>query len=183
MTQIASRTQLRMSYLRYALVTVPLILMLGTLSGILSGSGYGNGWFAALAKPGFMPPGWAFPVAWTMIYILLGLALASILHARGARGRPLAIGLFAAQMILNYSWSPIFFAWHKVGLALAVIAAMFLLAAIAAWLFFRIRRAAGLIMIPYLAWLVFAAALNHEIGALNPDAELAPAGPGTDIPL
>jgi tryptophan-rich sensory protein len=183
MTEIASRAQLRMSYLRHALVTVPLILMLGTLSGVLSGSGYGNAWFSALAKPSFIPPAWTFPVAWTTIYVLLGLAVASILHARGARGRPLAIGLFAAQMILNYSWSPIFFAWHKVDVALAVIAAMLLLAAITFWLFFRIRKAAGLMMLPYLAWLVFAALLNQKIGALNPDAELAPAGPATDIPL
>src|SRR5665213_430051 len=116
MTEIASRAQLRMSYLRHALVTVPLLLMLGTLSAVLAGSGYGNRWFAALAKPWFMPPAWAFPLAWTMLYILLGFALALILHARGARGRPLALGLFAAQMILNYAWSPIFFAWHKVGL-------------------------------------------------------------------
>jgi len=60
---------------------------------------------------------------------------------------------------------------------------MFLLAAIAACLFFRIRKAAGLLMLPYLVWLLLAAALNQQIGALNPGAEVAPAGPGTDIPL
>jgi benzodiazapine receptor len=182
MTQIASRAQLRMAYLRYALVTVPLILMLGTLSGVASGSGSANPWFASLAKPTVMPPGWAFPLAWTTLYILLGLALALILHARGARGRPLALGLFAAQMILNYAWSPIFFAWHRIGAALLVIAMMLALAAASAWLFWRIRRAAGLMMIPYLAWLAFAALLNQQIGALNPDG-VAPAASGTDIPL
>src|SRR4051812_28155151 len=80
--EIASRSQLRMSYLRYALFTVPAILLLGTLSGRASMSGYGNPWFDALAKPGFMPPGWAFGVAWTILYILLGLSLAMILNAR-----------------------------------------------------------------------------------------------------
>lgn len=183
MTEIASRSQLRMSYLRWALVTVPLILLLGTISGVASGSGSANPWFASLRKPSFMPPDWAFPVAWTILYILLGLSLALILHARGARGRPLAIGLFVVQLILNYSWSPLFFAAHKVSLAFWVIVAMFLIAAAAAWFFFRIRRAAGLLMLPYLVWLVFAGALNHGIGRLNPDAELAAPASGTDIPL
>ena len=183
MSQIASAAQLRMSYLRWALVTVPLILLLGTLSGVVANSGYGNDWFAALRKPDFMPPAWAFPVAWTTLYICLGLALALILHARGARGRPLAITLFVAQLILNFAWSPLFFGAHKVNLAFWVIVAMVLLAAAAAFLFFRIRRAAGLLMVPYLAWLLFAGALNHSIGTLNPDAELAAPRSGTDIQL
>src|SRR5919202_2187794 len=129
MTAIASRSQLRMSFLRWALVTVPAILLLGTLSGRASMSGYGNPWFDALEKPGFMPPGWAFPVAWTLLYVAMGIALAQILHARGARGRPLALGLFFVQLALNYSWSPVFFALHKVELALLIIAAMLLVAA------------------------------------------------------
>jgi tryptophan-rich sensory protein len=183
MTAIASRAQLRMSYLRWALVTVPSVLLLGTLSGVAANSGYDNGWFAALRKPAFMPPAWAFPVAWTLLYIGLGLALALILHARGARGRPLALTLFFAQLTLNYSWSPLFFAAHKVSLAFWVIAAMFALAAAAALLFFRIRRTAGLLMLPYLAWLLFAGALNHAICTLNPDAELAAPASTTDIPL
>src|SRR4028119_1610277 len=101
MTGLASRSQLRMSFLRYALLTVPLILLLGTVSGRLANSGYGNGWFDALEKPALMPPGWVFGVAWTLLYICLGLALALILHARGARGRGVAIGIFLAQLALN----------------------------------------------------------------------------------
>jgi tryptophan-rich sensory protein len=184
MTAIASRAQLRMSYLRYALVTVPGILLLGTVSARLSGSGYGNPWFDALAKPAFMPPGWVFPVAWTILYIGLGLALALILHARGAGGRGPALLLFFLQLALNLAWSPLFFAAHQVGLALWVIVAMFFLAAAAAYLFRRIRPAAAILLLPYLAWLLFAAALNYEIGRLNPGAEtLAPAGSSADIPL
>ena len=182
--EIASRGQLRMAYARYALVTVPAILLLGTLSGKASNSGYGNPWFDALAKPGFMPPGWAFPVAWSILYILLGLSLAIILNARGARGRGLAVGIFLVQLALNFSWSPLFFAAHKVGLALAVIVAIIVLTAISAWLFARIRRTAALLLLPYLAWLCFATALNYEIGRLNPDAEqLAPGTAGTQIAL
>jgi tryptophan-rich sensory protein len=173
-----------MSLLRYVLVAVPLVLLLGTLSGKLANSGYGNAWFDALVKPGAMPPGWMFGAAWTILYILLGLALAIVLHARGAPGRGKALGFFVAQMLLNYSWSPIFFAMHKVNLALIVIAAMLVLATIAAWLFYRIRKSAGLLMLPYLAWLCFAAFLNYQIVQLNPDAEtLAPSAASADIAL
>jgi tryptophan-rich sensory protein len=173
-----------MAYLRYALFTVPAILLLGTLSGRASGSGYGNAWFDALTKPGFMPPGWAFPVAWTILYILLGLSLAMILNARGARGRGLAVALFLVQLALNYSWSPIFFAQHRVSLALLIIALIIVLTGTTAWLFFRIRKGAAWLLLPYLAWLCFAATLNYEVGRLNPDAEqLAPGTSGTDIPL
>src|SRR4051794_21753048 len=104
MMEIASRGQLRMAYARTALFTVPAILLLGTLSGRASGSGFANPWFDALAKPSFMPPGWAFPVAWTILYILLGLSLALVINARGAKGRGLAVAVFLVQLALNLSW-------------------------------------------------------------------------------
>lgn len=184
MTAIASKSQLRMSFLRYALFTVPLVLLLGIVSGQLADSGYGNAWFDALEKPAIMPPGWMFGAAWTILYILLGFALALVLHARGARGRGLALGLFVLQLLLNYAWSPLFFAYHEVGAAFWTILAMILISAIAAILFWRIRRSAGLLMLPYLAWLCFAATLTWQIGVLNPGAsELAPGASTPDIAL
>jgi tryptophan-rich sensory protein len=184
MTALASKSQLRMSFLRYALFTVPLVLLLGTVSGRIANSGYGNAWFDALRKPAIMPPGWMFGAAWTILYILLGFAVALILHARGARGRGLALGLFVLQLLLNYAWSPIFFAYHEVDAAFWTILAMIALSAVAAVLFWRIRRSAGLLMLPYIAWLSFAALLTWQIGVLNPGAsELAPGGSSTDIPL
>ena len=184
MTGIASKSQLRMSFLRYALLTVPGVLLLGTLSGRLSGSGYGNPWFDALVKPDFMPPGWTFGAAWTLLYILLGLSLAMLLHARGARGRTKALILFVAQLVLNLAWSPIFFAMHEVAAALSVVAAMVVMTAVLIVLAWRIRPLAAALLIPYLGWLLFAAALNTEILRLNPDAAaLAPRGSTTDIIL
>lgn len=184
MTAIASRSQLRMSFLRYALTTVPAVLLLGTLSGRVSNSGYGNAWFDALVKPEAMPPGWMFGVAWTILYVLLGLALAMILHARGSRGRPLALTLFFAQLMLNYAWSPIFFAMHEVRLALFVIAAMLGVSIATAVRFAGIRRAAALLMLPYLVWLCFAGYLNFRIIELNPEAEaLVPQAGSADIAL
>src|SRR3546814_15569508 len=97
MTGIASRAQLRMSFLRYALVTIPLVLLLGTLSGRASGNGYGNPWFDALVKPEAMPPGWVFAAVWTLLYIWLGLVLAMILNSRGAERRVTALAPFRSE--------------------------------------------------------------------------------------
>jgi benzodiazapine receptor len=182
-TEIASRGQLRMSVVRWALVCVPAVVLLGTLSGILSNSGDGNGWFRNLTKPSFMPPSWAFPVAWTILYICLGLSLALLLNARGARGRGPIITLFVVQLLLNFSWSPVFFGMHKVGLALAIIAVMILLTIVLIAMTWRVRRNAALLLAPYLAWLCFAAALNYSIWSTPQTSQVAPGASSTNIPL
>lgn len=158
------------SWLRHAVLTVPLILGAGFLSGWLSGSGYGNPWFDALQKPFFMPPGWAFPVAWSMIYVLLGISLAMVLAAPPGERRRNGLILFFVQLALNFAWSPIFFAGHDISLGKLTIFLMAALAAAAAGQFYRIRPLAGLLMLPYLAWLIFAASLNAAIEGLNPGA-------------
>lgn len=182
MSELASAGQLRMSLLRVVLVVVPLVLFLGILSGAVAGSASDNPWFASLVKPAAMPPGWLFPVAWTLLYVLIGLALSLIVAARRAAGRGLAIGLFAAQFALNLAWSPIFFAAHHVMLAFAVILLMLLLTVVTALAFARIRRNAALLLLPYLAWLCFAAWLNYQTEVLNPGADtLAPAAVSTQV--
>ena len=176
MNQIASQGQLRLAFLRWALVTVPAIEFLGFLSGYLSNSGYENRWFYTLAKPDLMPPGWAFGVAWTILYFLMALALAMILHARGARGRGLAVGLFAAQFAFNLAWTPLFFGAHRVGAAVLVIVVMLVLSIVTTILFGRIRTVAAWLMVPYMVWISFAGLLTFGIGRLNPNAEtLVPA--------
>ena len=173
-----------MSFPRIALLTVPATVLLGTLSGMLSNSGDENPWFRALEMPSFMPPGWAFPVAWTTLYICLGLSLALLIHARGARGRGAAIALFLVQLAVNYSWSPVFFGLHQVEMGLLLIAIMIVMTLVLLPLAARIHKAAALLLLPYLGWLCFAFALNYQVMALNPNAsEVAPAGSSTDIPL
>lgn len=182
MRGIASRRQLRMSFLRTALVAVPLVILLGTLSGRASDAGRSNIWFAALDKPPSMPPAWAFGAAWTLLYILLGLVLTMLLHARGARNRRTALGLFVAQLALNFAWPPLFFALHETVAALLLILAMIGLSAAATMLLWRIRRRAAVLMLPYLAWLAFAALLTFQIVRLNPEAaELVQGGASADI--
>lgn len=184
MTGLASRGQLRMSFLRTALVIVPFVLLLGVASGWVSGSSAENPWYDNLRKPDFTPPGAAFGIAWTVLYVLMGVALAMIVYARGAHGRGMAIALFVAQFAVNLSWSPTFFAAHAVGTALWIAAAMLILAAATTIAFFRIRPVAGWLMVPYVAWLGFALVLNYQIDRLNPNAEtLAPGSSSTEMTL
>lgn len=155
---------------KYALITVPTIVVAGSLSGWLSNSGYGNPWFDGLTKPFFMPPGWAFGVVWPILYVLLGIALALILAEPPSEKRRSALIVFFAQLALNFAWSPVFFAAHAIRPALGIIVVMAGLAAIAASQFRQIRPLAGALMLPYLLWLCFAFALNSAIGSLNPTA-------------
>jgi len=161
----------RVPWWKYASVTVPAIIVLGSASGWLANSGYGNAWFDGLDKPFFMPPGWVFGIVWPILYAMLGVAVAIILAEPASPARSKALVLFVAQLALNYAWSPLFFAAHAVKLALMTIFVMAALAAMTAGQFWRIRRVAGALMLPYLAWLCFAAALNAAIETLNPGAD------------
>ena len=156
--------------LKTALLTVPAIVIVGSLMGYLSNSGFSNDWYAALQKPSFQPPAWMFGVVWTTLYTLLGIALAMVLNAPPSKERRDAMWLFGGQLALNFAWSPIFFAAHAMQIALGVIVVMAALAAFTAGQFRRIRPLAGYLMVPYLLWLCFAATLNSAIGRLNPGA-------------
>jgi tryptophan-rich sensory protein len=147
-----------------------LILLLGFLSASLAPSGDKNLWYMRLVKPEGMPPGWAFPVAWSILYVLMGLALAMVINARGSRMRMPAIVLFVVQMAVNLAWSPIFFGMHKVETALIVISVLFGLAVVTTFLFGKVRTGAALLMLPYLAWICYAGFLLYRIHELNPDA-------------
>ena len=159
-----------------ALVTVPAIVVVGSLMGIVSNSGFENGWYAALDKPAFQPPGWAFGVVWTTLYTMLGIAVAAILDEPPSPLRRTAMTLFFVQLAINFAWSPIFFGARMIDVALVTILVMLLLATAAANLFRRIRPIAGWLMLPYLLWLCVATALNYETGKLNPGADAAPLG-------
>lgn len=173
---LASKPQLRMSFIRQASLTTPAILLLGFASGRSVSAGDDNIWYQALVKPALTPPGWVFPVAWTTIYILLGLALAMIFNARGARGRGVAISLFVLGFALALAWMPLFFGAHRVSTATVLIAAMVVIGVVTTIKFGRIRALAAWLMLPYLVWISFAGVLTWRIGQLNPNAQtLVPA--------
>jgi tryptophan-rich sensory protein len=158
------------SWWKLAIICVVVIELFGGASGWLSNSGYGNDWFDGLQKPSFMPPGFLFGIVWPILYALLGIALGMVLAEPPSPRRTMALTFFSIQMVFNFAWSPIFFGAHDIALGKVVIFAMAVFAAAAAGQFLRIRRPAGLLMIPYLAWLIFAATLNATIEQLNPGA-------------
>jgi translocator protein len=127
-------------------------------------------YYRRLDKPGWSPPSGAFGPVWSVLYVLMGVAawLVSRSPSRGG-GRRTALRLFGAQLALNAAWTPIFFGLRRPGLALAEIVAT--LAAIAATTtaFFRQRALAGVLLLPYLAWVGFATALNAAIWRRNRD--------------
>lgn len=169
MSQLASPAQLRGSLLRAALVAVPLIILLGTISGRVAGSAESNPWFQALVKPDIYPPGYVFGIAWTILYALMGVAVAMVWSARGATMRWPALLLFVVQLAANLAWSPLFFREHRIEDAFWLIVGIGVAALFTTIAFFTVRRLAALLMLPYLAWLGFAGLLNWRIHELNPD--------------
>jgi tryptophan-rich sensory protein len=171
MNRLASPAQLRASFYRWALFLVPLLLLLGFVSGKIAGSGADNPWFAPLAKPGTFPPPAAFAIVWTVLYALMGVAFALVCSAWGARRRAWAIALFVIQLLINLAWSPVFFGLHEMWIALGVLLALDVAALLTTALFWRVRRLAGWLMVPYVLWILFATVLNWQFIELNPRAD------------
>lgn len=171
MSELASPGQLRAALLRWTLFLAPLLLLLGFLSGAASGSGAGNPWFDALAKPSLYPAPATFPIVWSTLYLLMGLALALVVTARGAAGRSVAIGAFAIQFVLNLAWSPLFFGMHRIAAALVLLVLLDLAVIASVLLVRRVRPLAAVLLLPYLGWCLFATVLNWQFLVANPDAE------------
>lgn len=123
-------------------------------------------WYAALQKPAWNPPPWAFAPVWMTLYLLMGIAAAMVWRA-GTPARRWPLMLFGAQLALNALWSLIFFRWHLMGWAVVELAALCVAVAATAAAFFRVRRVAGVLLLPYLAWGLFALILNFTIWRLN----------------
>lgn len=170
MNRLASPAQLRASFIRWSLFIVPTVMLLGFLSGQVGGDA-SSPWFQSLAKPSTFPPPATFGIVWSILYILMGLALALVCAAWGARGRGAAITAFIVQFVLNLSWSPVFFGAHEITAALVILGVLDLLVIVTILLFWQVRRAAALLLLPYLAWILFATLLNWQFLQLNPDAD------------
>lgn len=160
------------SRLRTVLVVIVCILaleLLGGLSSRVAGPTDLNPWYQALQKPALQPPGPVFGLAWAILYGTIAAALGLVLTTREARGKALAVGLFLLQLAMNLAWSPLFFQAHRMADAFWLLIGMIVVTVLIIWRFATIRRAAALLMLPYLAWLGFASYLNWSIVRLNPD--------------
>ncbi|MBC8274267.1 MAG: tryptophan-rich sensory protein [Chloroflexi bacterium] len=125
-------------------------------------------WYATLEKPAFNPPNWLFAPAWTLLYIMMGIA-AFLVWRKGLENRQVRVALivFLVQLVLNALWSVAFFGLESPVYGLIVIAALWVAILFTVWKFYRISLAASVLMWPYLLWVSFAAVLNSSIWLLN----------------
>lgn len=142
-------------------------LVVGAGSGLMTASAVRD-WYPTLVRPSFAPPSWVFGPVWTLLYLMMGLA-AYLVWRRGAatRATRIALALFVGQLVLNGLWSVLFFGLRAPGLALIEIVVLWAAIVATLWMFWRVRRIAGVLLIPYLAWVTFATALNAGFWALN----------------
>ena len=125
-------------------------------------------WYPTLTKPQFNPPAWVFGPVWTILFILMGLSLYLVWN-KGLKKKGVidGIALFGVQLILNITWSYLFFGIRNPFLALVEISVLWGAILLTAWKFYKIDRTAGYLMIPYLLWVGFASYLNLAIVLLN----------------
>ncbi len=127
-------------------------------------------WYEALNKPFFNPPNQVFGPVWTVLHILMGLSLYLIWTSKGSKTKKIkqeGIRLFAAQLILNVLWSIVFFGFHSITLAAAVIVVLLILIYVTIKIFAKVSKPASYLLYPYLAWVFFAMILNVGIVILN----------------
>lgn len=123
-------------------------------------------WYARLRKPRFNPPSRVFGPVWSVLYALMGVAFALVVSERVDA---LAISVFALQLVLNALWTIVFFGARRIRRALVVIVALWLSILATILAFWPLSITAALLLVPYLAWVSFAALLNARIAQLNPE--------------
>lgn len=147
-----------------AAVVFLIIVLAAASSGALFKPGE---WYEGLRKPGWTPPKWAFPVVWTILYVMIGYA-GWLVWTVAEWSLPLL--LWAVQMLANALWSYFFFGMRRMDLALVDVAILWLSVALFILVAWPVAPLASLLFLPYLAWVTAAAALNHSVRRLNPGA-------------
>jgi translocator protein len=125
-------------------------------------------WYASLNKPFFTPPDWLFGPAWTVLYILMAIALYLVWSLPKSKERDAAIALFAGQLIMNVLWSVGFFGFHNILLGAVLIILLLILIVLTTYEFYKLSRYAAYAMVPYILWVSFATCLNVAVYFLNP---------------
>lgn len=125
-------------------------------------------WYRGLAKPSWNPPDWAFAPAWTVLYIMIAVAGWLVWREAGIAGAALPLAVYLVQLLFNAGWSAVFFGLKRPDLAFLEVIGLWLSIVATIVLFLPISRTAGLLLLPYLAWVTFAATLNFTIWRLNP---------------
>jgi translocator protein len=147
------------------------LVLVGFLAAVAVAAGVGalgvrgtTSEYNGLEQPGWAPPSWLFGPVWTVLYVMIGVA-GWLVWQRAGWGRETAV--WAAQLVLNAIWTPLFFGAGRYGLAFLDIVALWLLIGVTVALFWRVSRPAALLLLPYWAWVTYASALNLAIWRLN----------------
>lgn len=126
-----------------------------------------DAWYASLRKPSWNPPGWVFGPVWTLLYTLMAVAAWRVWRRGGWAAQRGPLVAYGIQLVLNAAWTPLFFGAHAIGWALVDILALGLAVGFTMRAFLRVDHAAGLLLLPYLAWVAFATVLNGTLGWMN----------------
>jgi benzodiazapine receptor len=149
-----------------ALGVALVIAFVPALGGVVTGP---SAWYEGLAKPLWNPPGWVFGPVWTALYASMWVASWLVWRERGGKPRAVRVALwvYLAQLVLNAAWSPLFFGLRRPDLAMIDIVLLWAAIVATVALFWRVRPVAGAVLLPYLAWVTFAAGLNFAIWRMN----------------
>ncbi len=155
------------------LVSIVLIVVLGTASGLIT-SGSIGGWYQSIKKPFFTPPNWIFGPAWLLLYTLMGITFGRLWQLATKNRYPIirnyaakGMWIFGVHFIFNLAWTPVFFGLHATGVALVIILIMLGLILFMIKHYWRIDRIASFLLVPYALWVTFATLLNLSIWWLN----------------
>ena len=145
---------------------IVLCLVVSGIGGAVTASSVET-WYQALEKPPFNPPDWVFAPVWTLLYIIMGIAAWRVWRFRSFEATSKALGFFALQLGFNLTWSFLFFGLQRIDLALVEIVILLVVIIVNAIMFWRIDRLAGLMFLPYIAWVTYATILNSSLWLLN----------------
>jgi len=139
--------------------------LIGALGGLFSGNA--GQMYTSFIRPSLSPPGWLFGIIWPVLYLLMGIAAYIIYQMPQTPERKKATTLYWVQLFVNFLWPIVFFRFELYWLSVAVIILLDILVLITTITFYKIEKAAGYLMIPYLFWILFATYLNIGIALLN----------------
>jgi tryptophan-rich sensory protein len=147
-------------------ISISLCVLIGSLGGYFT-AGEIDTWYAGLNKPNLNPPNWIFAPVWTVLYVLMGIALYYFWTTHSEESKKNGYMFFFGQLVLNFLWTFFFFSWHRPLFAFIDIILLIGALIVTIYYFSRVKSTAGLLLVPYLLWVLFATYLNLSIIQLN----------------
>lgn len=148
------------------IVSIAIPLALGGIAGVVTTDNIA-GWYSTINKPSFNPPNSIFGPVWTGLYLLMGIAMFIVWKSSSDGIRSNATQIYGVQLILNFAWSFMFFYFHRPDWAFVNIVLLWLAIVYTIFTFYKVRKVAAYLLIPYILWVSFASVLNAAIWKLN----------------